>query len=106
LSGKFHNNNEETLKLLKKERVNMFGLTSARLKETQPLIDALERIAACHNATPAQISLAWITQYHGNLMFAIPGANSAEQSLSNSRSMYISLSQTELDELDAVSQKL
>jgi aryl-alcohol dehydrogenase-like predicted oxidoreductase len=38
-------------------------------------------------------------------MFAIPGANSAEQALSNSRSMYISLSQSELDELDAVSKQ-
>ena len=107
LSGKFHNNNnEETLKCLKQERIKMFGLTSARLQETQPLIDALERIAVSHNATPAQISLAWITQYHGNLMLAIPGANSAEQSLSNSGSMYITLSQSELDELDAVSHKL
>tara|TARA_R110001599_G_scaffold99080_1_gene254164 strand:+ start:7097 stop:8098 length:1002 start_codon:yes stop_codon:yes gene_type:complete len=105
LSGKFHNN-EEALKLLKRERINMFGLSSDRLKETQPLIDTLERIAGKHNATPAQISLAWITQYHGNLVLAIPGANSAKQALSNSRSMYISLSQSELDELDAVSSKL
>lgn len=105
LSGKFHNN-EEALKLLKQERINMFGLSSDRLKETQPLIDVLERIAGKHKATPAQISLAWITQYHDNLVFAIPGANSAKQTLSNSRSMYISLSQSELDELDAVSSKL
>ena len=105
LSGKFHNN-EEALKLLKRERINMFGLSSDRLKETQPLIDVLERIAVNHSATPAQISLAWITQYHGNLMFAIPGANSSKQALRNSRSMYISLSQSELDELDTVSSKL
>jgi aryl-alcohol dehydrogenase-like predicted oxidoreductase len=106
LSGKFHNNNEEALKLLKRERVKMFGLTSARLEETQLLVDTLEKIAASHDATPAQISLAWIRQYHGSVMFAIPGANSAEQSLSNSRSMYISLSQSELDELDFVSREL
>lgn len=105
LSGKFHKN-KDALKGLKQERINMFGLTPDRLKQTQPLIDALERIAMCHKATPAQISLAWITQYHGNLMLAIPGANSGEQSLSNSHSMYISLSQSELEELNAVSNKL
>ncbi len=106
LSGKFHNNDEEALKLLKRDRVKMFGLTSARLEETQALIDTLGRISTIHNATPAQISLAWIRQYHGNLMLAIPGANSAEQSLSNSRSMDIFLSQSELEELDIVSRGL
>jgi len=50
--------------------------------------------------------LAWITQFHGNLVFAIPGANSAEQSRSNSAAMHISLTQTELDELDQISSKL
>ena len=84
----------------------MFGLTPARITETQALINALESIAGKHNATAAQISLALITQFHGNLMFAIPGANSAEQAQSNSAAMHISLTQTELAELDEVSSKL
>ena len=107
LSGKFHSQqNPDALKQLKQARINMFGLTPTRIAETQELINALERIAANHNATPAQISLAWITQFHGNLVFAIPGANSAEQSRSNSAAMHISLTQTELDELDQISSKL
>jgi aryl-alcohol dehydrogenase-like predicted oxidoreductase len=107
LSGKFHSQqNPDALKQLKQARLNMFGLTPARITETQALINALETIAGKHNATAAQISLAWITQFHGNLMFAIPGANSAEQAQSNSAAMHISLTQTELAELDEVSSKL
>jgi len=106
LSGKFHaENNSSGLKELKQARVKMFGLTQSRLAETQELIDLLGKIAVSHNASSSQISLAWLTQFHGDLVFAIPGASSIEQSLSNSRSMNIVLSQDELDELDRVSKR-
>ncbi len=107
LSGKFHGKNTaEALNQLNEERINMLGLTPDRIEETRPLINSLEKIAAIHNASMAQISLAWMTQFHGDLVLAIPGASSAEQALSNSRAMRISLSQSELDELDVISRKL
>ena len=47
------------------------------LDRAQPLIDAVRAVANAHDATPAQVALAWVISHHN--VVAIPGASSVEQ---------------------------
>jgi aryl-alcohol dehydrogenase-like predicted oxidoreductase len=47
------------------------------LEKAAGLLDALREIAASHDATPAQVALAWVIR-RSNVV-AIPGASSVEQ---------------------------
>jgi aryl-alcohol dehydrogenase-like predicted oxidoreductase len=47
------------------------------LQRAEPLLDALRRIAAAHDAKPAQVALAWLLSLPS--VVAIPGASSVEQ---------------------------
>lgn len=105
LTGRLHDN-PESINNLNKHRVEMFGFSPQRLKQTQELINVLKKVAERHHATPAQISVAWLTQFHGESVFAIPGASSIEQAESNCASMLIKLTTDELGEIDEVSKSL
>jgi len=67
------------------------------LAATEPLIRELRTVAERHSATPAQIALAWVTQYHGEVIVAIPGASSTTQAQSNAGALDITLAREELD---------
>jgi aryl-alcohol dehydrogenase-like predicted oxidoreductase len=67
------------------------------LAATAPLIRELRTVAERHTATPAQIALAWVTQYHGEMVVAIPGASSVTQAQSNAGALGITLTREELD---------
>jgi aryl-alcohol dehydrogenase-like predicted oxidoreductase len=56
--------------------VNPF-FAKENLKRAEPLLDALRRIAAAHDAKPAQVALAWLLSLPS--VVAIPGASSVEQ---------------------------
>jgi aryl-alcohol dehydrogenase-like predicted oxidoreductase len=58
-----------------RRRMPAFGRES--LARLEPLFGALREIAATHEATPAQVSLAWLIG-HGSVI-AIPGARTVEQ---------------------------
>lgn len=60
----------------------------------------LKRIAQKHNATPTQIALAWVMRNPG--VMAIPKASGIGHVEENFRSLSISLSEDDLDELDSV----
>jgi aryl-alcohol dehydrogenase-like predicted oxidoreductase len=47
------------------------------LRRAMPLIDTLRAVAAAHDATPAQVALAWVVRRPN--VVAIPGASSVEQ---------------------------
>ncbi|MGA3031125.1 MAG: aldo/keto reductase [Candidatus Limnocylindrales bacterium] len=78
-------------------RNRLFGPRSLRLSE--PLLAALSDAAAAHDATPAQVALAWLIA-HGNVV-AIPGAHSVAQLEENVAAADLELSGTELDRLTA-----
>lgn len=59
----------------------------------------LKRIAQKHNATPTQIALAWVMRNPG--VMAIPKASGIGHVEENFRSLSISLSEDDLDELDS-----
>ncbi len=69
------------------------------LAATRPLTRLLTRVGRDHNASPAQVALAWTIQRHGNHIVAIPGATSVDQATSNAQALGVRLSQEELDEL-------
>ena len=64
---------------------------------------AIAQVAAAHEATPAQIALAWLaTRYPGNLL--IPGTSSVAHLEENLAAADIELSDNELARLDEVQQ--
>jgi aryl-alcohol dehydrogenase-like predicted oxidoreductase len=105
LTGKYHDNPED-IKTKKGFRKRMGGFRESSLKETQPLINKLKEIAEEHYASPAQIALNWLVNYHGNHVFAIPGASSTKQAESNAKAMQIQLSNDEMDALNEESWKI
>ena len=59
------------------------------LRALRPLLDALRDVASAHDATPAQVALAWVV-HHPNTV-AIPGASSVAQLESNAAAADIAL---------------
>ncbi len=47
------------------------------LRRVQPLLDTVREVAAAHDATPAQVALAWLLRFEP--VVAIPGASSVAQ---------------------------
>jgi aryl-alcohol dehydrogenase-like predicted oxidoreductase len=73
------------------------------LERATPVIEALRRIAAAHDATPAQVALAWLIS-KPNLV-AIPGASSVEQLDRNIDAADLDLAPAELEELTGESDR-
>jgi aryl-alcohol dehydrogenase-like predicted oxidoreductase len=65
------------------------------------LIEALRTIAKAHDATPAQVALAWVVS-HPNVV-AIPGASSVAQLEANVAAADLTLADDEMAQLTAVS---
>ncbi len=61
-------------------------------------LDGLRDLSTKHDATMAQLALAWVISQPG-LTAAIAGARSAQQALENQRAAALSLSQDELDRI-------
>jgi len=99
LTGKFHG--DVDIRRSPGPRKYMRRFRSRGLEATRPLIDLLTKVGEAHNASPAQIALAWCIQRHDSHVVAIPGASSVSQAASNADALRIRLSQAELDELAA-----
>jgi aryl-alcohol dehydrogenase-like predicted oxidoreductase len=63
------------------------------LRRAEPVLDALREVASAHDATPAQIALAWVI--HHPHVVAIPGAKSVGQVESNAAAAEITLADEE-----------
>ncbi len=66
-----------------------------------PVIETVKRVAAAHDATPAQVALAWLLARPN--VVAIPGASSLDQLKHNVEAADLDLSADELAELTAAS---
>jgi aryl-alcohol dehydrogenase-like predicted oxidoreductase len=71
------------------------------LRAAGPLLDALREIGAAHDATPAQVALAWVIRRPN--VVAIPGASSVRQLEQNVAAADIELSDEEDRRLTAAS---
>jgi aryl-alcohol dehydrogenase-like predicted oxidoreductase len=68
------------------------------LNRARPLLATLDEIARGHEATPAQVALAW-TIRHPNVI-AIPGASSVAQLETNAAAADLDLTTAEIEALD------
>lgn len=67
------------------------------------ILDKIKEIAKKHDATPAQISIAWLLHQSG-ISSVLTGASNIEQLTDNLRSVSIELNDDDLDVLNKVSQ--
>jgi len=102
-TGKFHDN-PEMLNNLHRWRKAKLSKRKLNIANSLPVINELKTIAKQHNATPAQIALSWLINYHNNV-FAIPGATSIKQAEDNVKALKINLSKEQLDKLHYISSK-
>ena len=73
------------------------------LERATPIIEALRRVAQAHDATPAQVALAWLIRKPN--VVAIPGASSLDQLRHNVAAADLDLTGDEADELTAESER-
>jgi aryl-alcohol dehydrogenase-like predicted oxidoreductase len=73
----------------------------AERRRHDPLIAALLEVAKHHDATPAQVALAWLIAKPN--VVAIPGASSVRQVEENARAADLTLTGPELGQLDSLS---
>jgi aryl-alcohol dehydrogenase-like predicted oxidoreductase len=71
------------------------------LERATPVIEAVRRVAAAHDATPAQVALAWLLRRPN--VVVIPGASSVEQLEHNVAAADLDLTDDEDAELTTVS---
>ncbi len=72
------------------------------LRAAGPLLGLLREVAAAHDATPAQIALAWLVHFPN--VVAIPGASSVAQVESNAAAADIRLTADEHGALTAAAE--
>ena len=82
-----------------RSRANSSAFLPANLRAARPLLDALREIAGRHDATAAQIALAWVIR-HPNVV-VIPGASTVAQLERNAAASDIELDDDEAERLEA-----
>ncbi|MDO4556284.1 MAG: aldo/keto reductase [Lachnospiraceae bacterium] len=80
-------------------RVFVPQLTKENIVRNQPVLDILNRFAKEKNATPAQISLAWMLHKYSNVV-PIPGSKNQERILENLGGWNVELIEKEFKELE------
>ncbi len=102
LSGKYHKDPKQLSKLKTWNK----PMILSKLESTRRLINAMEEIAANHEATISQVALNWVINFHGNIIVAIPGATKAHQAQESAGAMSFRLSDDEMARLDVLSRGL
>jgi aryl-alcohol dehydrogenase-like predicted oxidoreductase len=83
-------------------RANQSAFLPENLERVAGVLAALRQIGEAHEATPAQVALAWVVS-HGAVV-AIPGASSVAQLEHNAAAADLELSEAELAELTATAE--
>ena len=102
LTGKLHSDPELLQNMPRFRRFRLRG----KLEKTRSLIETLESIALEQNATAAQITLNWTTNYHDDTVVAIPGSSKPYQAEQNAKSMMIHLSSEQMEAISTESLEL
>ena len=105
LTGKFHRD-LSLRQALSGARKYQGKFKEQALKKTQPLIDALETIAARYEVGATQVALNWLVSFHGDTVFAIPGASKVSQAKENTKTLTFTLTKEELQSLDQIARSL
>lgn len=107
LSGRFHRDPGavRSISFGRRMRYNS-RLSSAGLKQSQPLIDRMTELGEKYSVQPAQVALNWVVTYHGETVVAIPGATKPHHAAQNAAAMTFELMPDEGRELDELSKYL
>ncbi|OPA79509.1 aldo/keto reductase [Paenibacillus selenitireducens] len=105
LSGKFHRQ-PELVKSMTGPRKLLPAFKAGGLQRTLPLIELLEQIAVKYNASATQVALNWTIHYHGDTVFAIPGASKVHHAQENVKTMQFRLTDDEMKAIHDVSQRV
>lgn len=98
LTGRYHADRQLAAKQPRLRRM-LAGLSDKNLDRTAPLIDAMGEIAKEHQATIGQVALAWLVNYYGDTVVAIPGASKKRHAEEAAGTLSVALSQRELQRL-------
>jgi aryl-alcohol dehydrogenase-like predicted oxidoreductase len=104
LTGKFHDR-PETIRERNFFRRFYGSLNETNLEKSRPVAEALKSVAEKYGATPSQVALNWLMNFHGESVVVIPGATSPDQAGDNAGAMDFKLSDDDLAYLDEVSAK-
>jgi aryl-alcohol dehydrogenase-like predicted oxidoreductase len=99
LTGKYHKNPN----LLQKKSFFWRLRLNRGIPESRSLVKALEEIGDKYNATPAQVALNWVINFHGETIVTIPGATKVHQAQESAGAMTFQLTDEELAHLDRLS---
>ena len=80
-------------------------LKKENIEANQPILDLIKKFAESKNATPAQISLAWMLKKYKNVV-PIPGSKNQGRILENLGAWNVNLSDEEFLELDSALNKI
>ena len=80
-------------------------LKRENIEANQPILDLIKKFAENKNATPAQISLAWMLKKYKNVV-PIPGSKNQGRILENLGAWNVNLSDEEFSELDSALNKI
>lgn len=98
LSGKYTRNNEKA----GDSRRDIFDFPPVNKEKAYNIIDVLAEIGLTHNASVAQVALAWVRQQPG-ITSTIIGAKRVDQLKDNIQSTEVALTADELKKIDEVS---
>jgi len=104
LSGKFHDN-PDLIKDRMGPRRYRPPFQKRGLQKSAPVIKELKRIAEKYKATPSQVALRWLIQFHGDTVVAIPGATKVSHAEENVGVLNFFLDDEDLVRLDEVSRQ-
>jgi aryl-alcohol dehydrogenase-like predicted oxidoreductase len=102
LSGRFHDD-PNLVQRPAGYRKYMSAFKPKGLEKSRPIIRVVKELAAKHNATPSQVALNWLINFHGEAIVAIPGATKVAQAEENVGTLRFQLTRDELDALDQIS---
>ncbi len=101
VTGKFHDNPGLLKNIGFRKYRSQFS--SEGLKKSWPVVKLVNELAQKYEATPAQIALNWLINFHGNMVVAIPGATREIHVKENTGTMSFRLSWEDMDRLDKAS---
>lgn len=101
VTGKFHDNPELLKNIGFRKYSSIFK--SKGLEKSRPVIDLVKKLALKYEATPSQVALNWLINFHGDAVVAIPGATKAKHAEENTGAMKFKLSPEDMRVLDEAS---
>lgn len=105
LTGKFHDN-PALIHAAKGPRRFQRKFKEAGLAKSKPLITLLDTIGEKYNVSASQVALNWTIHYHGETVFAIPGATKVHHAQDNVGALTFKLDESELEEISRTSWKV